>query len=420
MTESGGNSEILVLGAGVIGLSCAWFLAADGHAVTVLDQGAVGSGASHGNCGTITPSHAPPLAKPGMVTQALRWMLQQDAPFYVRPRFDPVLWGWLLKFARRCNWTDFNSALAGKAHLLLQSRQLLETLIREQALDCEFQARGHLTVFRDARALADFAWWPQALASVGMQVEALDGAALRAREPCLRAEVIGGYDTPLDAEFKPDRYVAELARVVQARGVRIVPQTQVTGFSRDGRGIARVHTSGGDWRSERVVLALGAWSPQWARQLGLTLPMQPGKGYSITTSVPRRAPQVPIVCRERSVAITPWRHSYRVGSTMEFSGYDASLNRTRLDALVRGAAEYLLDPVGATVQEEWCGWRPMTADDLPIIGAAPGLANTWLATGHGMLGMSMSAATGLLVADLIAGRRPGIDPAPYAPQRFAA
>ena len=412
------KSEVLVLGAGVIGLSCAYFLAKAGREVTILDQSAPGSGASHGNCGTITPSHAPPLAKPGMVRQALTWMVQSDAPFYVRPRIDPVLWRWLWQFARRCNWQDFEQALAGKARLLLQSRRLLGELIHNESMDCEFRERGHLTVFRSEVELAAFDWWPRALRSVGMDVEPLDGAALRLREPTLRPEVIGGFNTPLDAEFKPDRYVAELARVVRGLGVRITEGAEIRQLGRDGSRINTVSTSSGDFSAPQLVLALGAWSPLLTRQLQLRVPIQPGKGYSITSTVPTRAPRVPIVCRERSVAITPWENSYRVGSTMEFSGYDQVLNRTRLDALIRGAAEYVVDPIGAERIEEWCGWRPMTSDDLPIIGRAPGFDNLWLATGHGMLGMSMSAATGLLIADLLTGRPPNVDPAPYAPARF--
>ncbi|MBL8244878.1 MAG: FAD-dependent oxidoreductase [Rhodanobacteraceae bacterium] len=413
------RSEVLILGAGVIGLSCAYFLAKAGRDVTILDQAYIGSGASWGNCGTITPSHAPPLAKPGMVRQALTWMVQSDAPFYIRPRFDPVLWRWLWQFARRCNWADFEQALAGKARLLLQSRRLLAELIRGEGIECEFQERGHLTVFRDPAALAAFDWWPRALRSVGMQVVDLDGAALRAREPCLRAEVIGGFDTPLDAEFKPDAYVSGLAHRVDEMGVSIRPESGVQGIRCENGRIVSVTTASGEYAGDQVILALGAWTPLLARQLGLRLPVQPGKGYSITGPRPRHAPGVPIVCRERSVAITPWQQSYRVGSTMEFSGYDTRLDRTRLDALLRGAAEYVdVEPFGTATVEEWYGWRPMTYDDLPIIGTAPGIANLMLATGHGMLGMSMSAATGLLVADLLLGRKPQIDPSPYAPTRF--
>jgi D-amino-acid dehydrogenase len=302
---------------------------------------------------------------------------------------------------------------------LLQSRRLLGELIRSEGLDCEFAERGHLTVFRDPAALDAFGWWPRALRSVGMEVVALDGDALRAREPTLRPEVIGGFDTPLDAEFKPDRYVGELARVVRQLGVRVETDARVDGFARSSDRIERVNGSRGDYAADHIVLALGAWSPLLARQLDLRLPIQPGKGYSITSTLPTRAPKLPVVCRERSVAITPWRDSYRVGSTMEFSGYDDSLNRTRLEALVRGAAEYVVDPIGDTRIEEWCGWRPMTSDDLPIIGPAPGVKNLMLATGHGMLGVTESAITGRLVADLLTGRAPVIDPVPYRPTRFA-
>lgn len=410
------STDVLILGAGAIGLSSAWYLLAGGREVTLLDQGTPGCGSSHGNCGTITPSHAPPLAKPGMVRQALEWMLREDAPFYVRPRLDPTLWRWLWDFARHCNWRDFRPALEAKARLLLESRRLLAELIREAALDCEYRECGHLTVFTDPQALDAFAWWPRALHEVGIEVHAYDGAALRQREPCLRDRVIGGFDTPIDAMFKPDRFVAELAARVGTAGARIHGGDAVVSIDPDA-GLVRT-ASGAQWRARDIVIALGAWSPLLARQLGLRLPVQPGKGYSITSTLPRSVPTVPIVCRERSVAITPWQHTFRLGSTMEFSGYDASLNRTRIEALVRGASEYLHDPIGETRLEEWSGWRPMTHDDIPIIGAAPGHQCLWVATGHGMLGMSMAAGTGLLLADLLLGRAPTIDPRPYSPKRF--
>jgi D-amino-acid dehydrogenase len=413
------SSEVLILGAGVIGLSCAYFLAQGGRQVTILDQGTPGCGSSHGNCGTITPSHAPPLAKPGMVRQALSWMLEADAPFYVRPRVDPALWRWLWGFARHCNPRDFQHGLVHKANLLKQSRQRMADLVAREAIDCEFEARGHLTVFRDAAALDAFAWWPRALGEVGIAVGALDAKTLRQREPALRDDLAGGFDTPGDAQLRPDLYVAELARVVQARGVRIESATRIHGFARDGDRVTSVHTDRGEFLGAEIILALGAWSPLLGSHLGLKIPVQPGKGYSVTTNPPKLMPRVPIVCRERSVAITPWRDTYRVGSTMEFSGYDASLNRVRLEAMVKSANDYLNEPMGDTRLEEWFGWRPMCIDDLPIIGAAPGLRGFWLATGHGMLGMSMSTATGALIADLILGRAPALDPAPYSAERFA-
>ena len=167
-----------------------------------------------------------------------------------------------------------------------------------------------------------------------------------------------------------------------------------------------------------VVFALGAWSPQVARQLDLRIPIQPGKGYSITYTRPLHPPRIPLSLKERAVCVTAWESGYRLGSTMEFAGYDATLNRTRLDALKRGAAEYLHEPEGAQMVEEWYGWRPMTWDDLPILGRAATLRNLVLATGHGMLGITMSAITGKLVSDLICAAPAALDLAPFSPARF--
>lgn len=410
--------DVLILGAGVIGLCCAYYLLQSGHSVTLLDQGAPGSGSSHGNCGTITPSHAPPLAKPGMVGQALKWMLEPAAPFYVKPSLDPALLSWLLGFASRCAWPAFERGLKAKAALLKVSRGAIESLCRDERLDCEFAARGHLTVFKSQQALDAFAWWPKALAEVGTVVEALDGKALRQREPALREDVIGGFDTPGDAQFRPDRFVSELARRVVEMGGVIETGFEIAALERNGETV-RVQGPRGTRGGRHVVLALGAWSPLLSRSIGVRIPVQPGKGYSITTEPPARAARVPIVCREKSIAITPWRSTYRIGSTMEFAGYDASLNRRRIEQLVASASEYLVEPIGSTRLEEWYGWRPMSVDDVPIIGAAPGFRRLWLATGHGMLGMSMSAGTGQLIEAMVTGRASAIDPTPYSPERFA-
>jgi D-amino-acid dehydrogenase len=412
------SPDVLVLGAGVVGLACAWYLLKAGRSVVVLDRGRVGGGASHGNCGTLTPSHAAPLAMPGMVGKALRWMLRKDAPFRVAPRFDPELLGWMLRFAQRCNWTDFDAANRAKAAILTHSRALIAGLVRDEGLDCDYAEHGTIYAFRDSAALGAFGWHARSLRDVGIDVVEKTGDELRALEPCLNDEIVGGVFHPGDAQVRPDRYVAELARIVRAAGGTIVEDCAVEGFAVDAGRVAAVRTSRGEYRGRDVVFALGAWSPALGRQLGLRIPVQPGKGYSITYTRPALCPRTPIVCKEASVCVTAWAGGYRLGSTMEFAGYDTSLNRVRLDALKRGAALYLREPEGAHVREEWYGWRPMTYDDLPILGRAASVDNLVLATGHGMLGVSMSAATGHLVAALVAGLQPAIDPAPYGPTRF--
>ena len=407
-----------MLGGGVIGLACAYYLLGSGRKVTVIDQGAVGSGSSHGNCGTLTPSHAMPLAMPGVIGTALKWLFRADAPLRIRPSLDPGLLRWLVAFARRCNWSDFSSTSAIKAPFLVRSCELIAELVERESMDCEFERRGTLYAYRDAAAFASSGWLPRALAEVGIDIEALDGAQVEAREPALKPGVAGGYFNPGDAQLRPDRYVAELARAVRGRGGELQEQTRIESIERQGNRIARVRTTKGDYSARDVVCALGAWSPMVGRQLGLRLPIQPGKGYSITYSRPRNCPRVPLVLKEASVCVTAWNSGYRLGSTMEFAGYDSSLNRKRLDALRRAAAAYLHNPEGPEVREEWYGWRPMTPDDLPIIGSVPGIDNLCLATGHGMLGVTMSALTGVLVSELLGKRETSIDTTPFSVRRF--
>ena len=417
MSGAARRSDALILGGGVIGLACALYLLRAGRAVTVIEKDVVGGATSHGNCGTITPSHAVPLAMPGMVAQGLRWLLKADAPFRIAPRLDFALLEWLLQFAHRCNWRDFARITAEKTPLLKLSRQTLEDLIRNERLDCQFETVGTLNVYRDAHAFERSHWLPDALRAVHLPIETLDGAQCRAREPALNDSIVGGYFNSYDAHLRPDRYLAELARAVRARGGEIVEQTAISGFRGSGR-VDEVLTDRGEFRADDVVFALGSWSPLLGRQLDLRIPIQPGKGYSITYARPSICPRIPLALKERAVCVTGWPSGYRLGSTMEFAGYDASLNRTRLDALKRGAAEYLREPEGPAVVEEWYGWRPMTYDDLPILGRVARVQNLILASGHGMLGVTMSAATGMLIADIVCGRPPSIDMTPFAPARF--
>ncbi|WP_426663463.1 NAD(P)/FAD-dependent oxidoreductase [Rhodanobacter aciditrophus] len=413
------RGDVLILGGGVIGLSCALFLLKRGATVRVLEQGTPGCGASHGNCGTITPSHAAPLAMPGTLGVALRSMLRTDAPLYLNPRFDGARLRWLLGFARHCNWADFHRAATARSAILQHSRRLIGELVRSEPLDCEFAAEGELYVYRSAQAMAaDERHHATVLDRLGVEVRRLRGDAVEAMEPALKPGVAGGLFHPGDARLRPDRYVDELVRRVRELGGTIESGTRVEGFDTDGSRIAQVRTTHGVFAAERVLLALGAWSPLLARALDLRLPMQPGKGYSITYTRPTRAPRHALVLREAQVCVTTWASGYRLGSTMEFSGYAEGLNRARLDALRRGAAAGLHEPEGPRRLEEWWGWRPMSVDEVPIIGPSTRWSNLHLATAHGMLGMSMSAATGELVADQLCGGVPGLDPRPYAPARF--
>jgi D-amino-acid dehydrogenase len=273
-------------------------------------------------------------------------------------------------------------------------------------------------VYRDARKFESSREHAQLAEEFGIPTQTLDGAACRAHEPALNDSIVGGYLYPGDAQLRPERYCAELARAVRALGGEVRESTTITGFRTGAGKIETIVTDQGEFSGRDIVFALGSWSPLIAKQLDLRIPIQPGKGYSITYTSPANPPRIPVTLRERAVCVTAWDSGFRLGSTMEFAGYDTTLNRTRLDALRRGAAEYLHEPEGPQVVEEWYGWRPMTWDDLPILGRAASLQNLVLATGHGMLGITMSAITGKLIADLVCAAPPALDLAPFAPSRF--
>jgi len=409
------------VGAGVVGLATALALLEDGRGVTVIDAGKVGSGASHGNCGTLTPSHAPPLAGPGTLWRAARGMLRPEAPLYIRPTLDPDRLRWFLGFARRCNARDYVASARAKSTLLNDSRQRIQRWVEHFDLDCEFSETGEDYVFRTRRALDRELGDLPLLRELGIAVEIIDGREYEAGDPAFKPGLAGAMRFPGDAALRPDRYAAELARVVRERGGRILEDCALEGLDSEADGVM-ARTALGPVRARDVVLATGAWSPRLAAVVGLPWlrkAIQPGKGYSITYDPPVLIPRRPVILFEPSVCVTSWPGGYRLGSTMEFSGFDTRLNEKRLGALERGARQFLQQPLGTTVQERWYGWRPMSRDDVPLIGRAPGHARLWLAVGHGMMGVGMSAGTGQLLADLVAGRTPAVDPAPFDPARFA-
>ena len=412
--------DVLIVGAGVSGLATALVLLEEGRSVQVIDAGTVGGGASHGNCGTLTPSHAPPLAAPGTIARAMRWMLSPDAPLYIKPRFDPLLWRWLAGFSLRCNHRDWLASTRAKASMLNDSRTRIAEWVRDYRLDCEFTELGEDYVFHDRRAMELEMRDLPMLRELGVASEVIDGRDYEQQEPALKPGVVGAIRFPGDAALRPDRYVAELARVVRERGGSIVEHCALEALDAGKQGVV-AKTAGGTIRARDVVIALGAWSPQLAARIGLPWlrnAIQPGKGYSITYDRPAIVPRRALTLREVSVCVTTWDSGFRLGSTMEFSGFDTALNEQRLGALERGAARFLHDPVGPVVRERWYGWRPMSRDDIPLIGPAPQQPHLWLATGHGMMGVGMSAGTARMLADMMAGRKPEVDPTAFDPARF--
>ncbi len=413
------TGHVLVVGGGVIGTACAYYLSRAGWAVTVLDQDRFGMGCSHANCGFVCPSHVLPLAAPGAVWTALKSLFQRNAPLTIKPRFDPSLWSWLYRFARRCNHHDMLEAGRAIQALLNSSRCLYGDLVRDESLDCEWETRGLLFVLRSRPVMEHYAATDKLLSEVfHLPAKRLDGDALTAFEPALLPGLAGGWFYEGDAHLRPDKLMTSWRRVLEARGVAVREGCAVRSIVREGGQARAVVTPQGELAADAFVFATGALTPLLSRHLGCPIPIQPGKGYSITMPRPARCPSHPLIFEEHRVAVTPMQSGYRLGSTMEFAGYDSTLNPRRLDLLKEAARHYLHEPFGEPVQEAWFGWRPMTYDGKPIIDRSPALANVVIAAGHNMLGLSMAPATGKLVAEMLSDEAPHLDLIPYAATRF--
>jgi D-amino-acid dehydrogenase len=408
------RGKVIIVGCGVIGTACAHYLSRAGWTVEMIDRGLFGMGCSHANCGLICPSHVLPLAAPGAIRLALKALLQKNSPFAIKPRLDPALWGWLLRFARRCNTHDMLQAGRAIQALLQSSRSLYQELFATEPLDAEWETRGLLFVFRSPAQLEHYAHTDRLLReSFGLAAKRYAGEALVGVEPALKPGLAGGWHYSTEAHLRPDKLLSSWRRLLETGGVTIREQCAFQAFERQARLARAIVTPHGLLHAEAFVIATGAWTPLLQRQLGCRISIQPGKGYSITMPRPAKCPAMPLIFEEHRVAVTPMRSGYRLGSTMEFAGYDTTLNRRRLDLLRAGASHYLQEPLAEPVLEEWYGWRPMTHDGKPIIDRSPVLHNVFVAAGHNMLGLSMAPATGKLVVELLGSIPPHIDPAPF-------
>ena len=308
-----------------------YYLARAGCQVVVLDKGRFGAGCSHANCGYVCPSHILPLAAPGAVWSTLKTLFQGNSPLKVRPGVVLQNMGWFLGFARRCNRHDMLEAGRGIQALLNSSRGLFDELIKSEAIDCEWKEKGLLFVFQTAKQFDHYGHTDELLRNhFGMAAKRFDSSELAVLEPALKPGLAGGYLYTSDASLRPDRLMTELKRVLVSKGVEIRENAEVLGFVKSSAGVTAVRTKAGEINGDQFVVAMGAWTPLLNRELGCRIPIQPGKGYSVTMPRPAVCPSYPLIFEEHRVAVTPFRSGYRLGSTMEFAGYDESLNRSRI------------------------------------------------------------------------------------------
>ena len=415
------DHDVLIIGGGVIGLCCGWSLARAGRTVTILDRHPTRrESCSDENAGMVVPSHFIPLAAPGVIAQGLKWMLNPKSPFYLRPRLDPALWSWCWQFFRHANARHVEDTKQLLADFSLESRRLFLEWAEE--LQFDLTTRGLMMLCRTEAGLEDEAKVAALAAAVGVKAEVCDAARVRELDPDAQMDVAGAVWFAQDCHLDPLDFLEALRTAIRAKGGRFL-EGECAEFNRQGDRLTGIRTTADETlNAEHVILAGGAWTPELTRQLSLRIPMQGGKGYSLTLREPAELPRLCSLLKEARVAVTPMGNKLRVGGTMEICGTDLSINRTRLQGIIEGFCEFFptFSPDAFTGIEPWSGLRPCTPDGLPCIGLIPGTQNATVATGHNMLGLSLGPVTGELVAAQLAGQ-PSIafDAQRLDPRRFA-
>ncbi|HET7537549.1 MAG TPA: FAD-dependent oxidoreductase [Candidatus Didemnitutus sp.] len=415
--------SVIICGGGIIGLCTAYSLAREGFRVTLLERNAAGADScAQGSAGCVSPSHVAPISAPGMVLKGLKWMLSSRSPFYIKPRLDTELmrWGWL--FARACTGKHLRRSAPVLRDLCLGGRELFVELADVTGNAFELKTEGLLNLCKTPEGLDHEAHGLAALANeVGVEARVLDAKQTAALEPGIKMEVAGSVYFPIDAHLTPRKFMPTLLALLKEMGVKFLWSTSVYGWRSEGGRIAGVQTTAGDLVADDYVLSGGSWSPSMVAGLNIRIPMQAGKGYSLTIEQPRFHLTKSLILTERRVAVTPMGNQLRFGGTMEIAGHNDSVRPERIEQIIAAAPHYFpeVTPQDFAGIKPWFGYRPVTPDGLPYIGRFRRHQNLVAACGHAMLGITMAPITGKLVGEVLTGKKPSVDLAMLNPDRYA-
>jgi len=389
--------------------------------VTVIDRQAEDrDGCSFGNAGMVVPSHFVPLAAPGMVALGFRWMWNPESPFYIKPRLDPELFAWGWRFIRASTAGRVRAAAPLLRDLNLASRSEYERLASELPDEFGLVQRGLLMLCRTEHGLEEEAAFAAKAEALGVPARVLGVKETAAMDPTVTMDVAGSVFFPKDCHLSPHRFMKAVLEECGRLGVRFLWGSEVTGVRRERDRVRSLETTAGEIPVGRLVLAGGSWSSRLGAGLGLSIPMQAGKGYSLTLDRPRQLPELCSILTEARVAVTPMGGSLRFGGTMEIAGLNENITERRVRGIVKAAVRYFpaYEPGDFEGIRPWRGLRPCSPDGLPYLGRSRRVANLVVATGHAMMGLSLGPITGRLVVELLAGDRPSFNLDLVSPDRY--
>ncbi|MBA4849105.1 FAD-binding oxidoreductase [Emticicia sp. BO119] len=415
--------NVVIIGSGIIGLYSAYYLKQKGHKVTIIERTDGADGCSYGNAGMIVPSHFIPLAVPGMIEKGIRWMFNSESPFYVKPRLNWDLISWGLKFYKAANPKQVEQAMPALRDISLLAKKLYQDFAKEETNDFSFEERGLMMLCKTEHNFDEEAEVAETANKLGIEARVLDVATLHQVEPEVKPDVAGAVYYPGDAHLYPNALVKKLKDLLLKQGVEFLYNTEVADFEVENSRIKSIRTQSGERVAvEELIIATGSWSPILAKQLNINLPLQAGKGYSITLEQrDGKKLNIPSILLEARVAITPMADNLiRFGGTMEIGGINQDINMNRVRGIIKAVPEFFPDyPIEVPRQEKvWSGLRPCSPDGLPYIGRTRKYKNLIIASGHAMMGLSLAPGTGKLVQEIVDDEKTSIDISLYKPERY--
>ncbi|TRZ77144.1 MAG: FAD-dependent oxidoreductase [Chitinophagaceae bacterium] len=414
--------KVVVIGGGVIGLSSAYFLQEAGHSVTVIDQTDISNNCSYGNAGYVCPSHFVPLATPGIVKQGLKWMLNPQSPFYVKPRLSWSLMQWGLKFMQMATPENVEKAAMPLKDFALVSQHWYEEWAKLPQFKFAYEHKGLLEIFQTDKVADHSHHLVKKAHELGLtDTRLLNQEELFALEPQHKMNAIGAVYFACDAHLYPNKLMKQLIEDLKSKGVQFCLGETVKSIEEENGKIKSVITDKNKYTPDAVVLATGSWSREMVQQLGITMPLMPGRGYSITLENSPYQTNYPSVLVEGRVALTPMDgNKMRFGGTMEITTTQAPPQMNRVVGVLKAVKKFFpeFDIPTPSWEQVWYGYRPCSADGLPYLGRSRKIQNLVIATGHSMIGLSLGAGTGKLVAEIMDEKPASIDISFYNPERF--
>ncbi len=415
------KQHVIVIGAGIIGLCSAFYLRQKGYRVSIIEKRLPGSGASTGNAGLIVPSHFIPLAAPGVISKGIRWMFNPQSPFFIKPRLSIDLADWLWKFNHACTSEHVKNSRKCLLQLHLASKFLFQQLAVEKGFDFEYTERGLLMLCNTEEGWHELNEMVEDARNLGLTPEMLTAIDIYELDDSIDTYSKGGAYFPDDAHLNPGKLIEQLAGWLTENGVAIYHYHDVSKIMHQNNTITAVLVGNKMLEGDHVVLASGTETPKLAHCLGLKLPIQAAKGYSITYQPKGKIPRTPLILEESKVAVTPMGNLLRLAGTLEMNGEDLSINQRRVDAIIKAVPKYLsgLDVSAAQKVQPWAGLRPCSPDGLPYLGKSHKFENLVVAAGHAMIGISLGPITGKIVADIVDNEPQEWDLHIFSPDRYS-